>query len=1072
MVKRLGRFFLFLLLLAPFLGRGQTQSAIFDQLSVEDGLSQSDVLCLFKDQDGFMWFGTGDSLNRYDGKSFTYYKNNPFDPATLSHNRVLSLHEDRKGRFWAGTLNGLNRIDRVTGTVTRVPEVVPEDKNVLLFAINHILEDKKGNLWLGTNAGLVRLVFTRPEEKNSPYKVIRYVSDPENKNSLSHPNVNRILEDKEGRLWVGTTRGLNLVEVKKGQAPPAQQQVSFRHEGNDSSPLFREAVGNVSSLAEDHAGHLWVGTVTNGLYRLDVKNQKVTHVKSQPDFPGGLASDEILSLLCDRRGNLWVGTHNHGLQISQLPVQEGPIRFDHYRENLHKAQTLRSSGIIALFEGSNTNEDLVWIGTRGGGLCKYSRSKNSFTIWSHLLNATQTHASLSTFAITTDREQNVWIGTLNGLFRIDPNKKVTHFAHNPKDSQSLSNDMVLQLFTDQEGRVWVGTQHGLNRFQSRSNTFQRFIFQDYKKPLPENAILKIYQDHVGTFWLGTGYDLKKFDPATGATVSYSHDPEGKESLKTYYVTSILEDTARNLWVGTHFGLNKMDREKGTFTHFLHSPTDPTSLISDAIVSLLLDRKGQLWVGTDKGLSRMVRTKGLVSFENFTERNGLANGFVYGILEDELGMLWLSTNYGLSRFDPFHKTFKNYDVGDGLPHNEFNMGAFHQTEKGELFFGGNQGVVSFTPQQLERNRHVPSIRITRFSKMQKPVKLDSLLQADGEVVLTHKDYMFSFEFVALDFTNPRKNNYAYKLEGFNEEWVETGNQGFASFSNLSPGTYTLRVKGSNSDGIWNLDPVASVRLVIQPPFWRTYWFFGLTILLFVVATMLFNNYRVKAKVDRLLEMEKVKLAENERVRKLAAEDLHDEFGNRLTRISLLTELIKVKLNGHNGEVSPLLSKISENSNQLYHGTKDFIWSINPENDSFYEVAVRLKDFGDELFFNTSVHFECSGLSEELRSVRLPMGSSRHLILMFKEALNNTIKYAECQNVKLQFQKKSLLWSIKLSDDGKGFDRKTDKGGNGLLNMESRAKKVEGKVIITSAKGKGTTIEFLAAIPHSGGYIVNS
>jgi ligand-binding sensor domain-containing protein/signal transduction histidine kinase len=1070
MVRFLTLFFLVgLLPLVPALA--QARSAIFDHLSVEDGLSQSEVMCIYKDRDGFMWFGTGDGLNRYDGYTFTYFKNSPFDSASLSHNRVLSLHQDAKGNLWVGTLNGLNRIDRATRSVTRFPEVIPEDKNVLLCAINQIYEDKWGTIWLGTNAGLMRLVAETPERKTSRYQVKRYTHAPEEPNSISHNNVSAILEDKSGRIWVGTANGLNQLKIEKENLPPAQQKISWLNATNDSSPALGEITGMVTALEEDRGGNLWVGTYQNGLFRVEAGSQTVTQITHQPNTPGSLSSNEINSLLCDQRGVLWVGTFQHGLNISRLPAQVSPVSFDTFRDDLHERNSLQSGGITTLFEGRNTYEDVVWIGTRGSGISKYSRTKNSFTIWSNLMGSEQYHASLSTFAISTDREKNVWIGTLNGLFRIDPQQKVTHFTHAPGDSGSLSHNMVLHLFTDRQGRVWVGTRNGLNRFEPAKNSFQRYRFSNHNKALPENEILKMYQDREGTLWVGTGYDLKEFDPVSGKAVSYSHDPKNKASLKTYFITSIQEDTAGFLWVGTHFGLNKMDRQKGTFTHYQHSSSDPNSLISNAVLALMLDQKGQLWISTDKGLSRMRSEKNSGSFENFTEQNGLRNGFVYGTLEDRQGILWLSTNLGLSRFDPYNKSFKNYDVSDGLPHNEFNMGAFHESGSGELFFGGNRGVVSFHPERLERNRNVPTIRITHFSKMQKPVQLDSLLQAQGQVVLTHKDSGFSFEFVALDYTNPIKNRYAYKLEGFNDNWVETGNRRYASFSNLSPGEYTFRVKGSNSDGIWNVDPQASVQLVIKPPFWRTLWFYGLAVLGFGLVTMLYNNFRIRRRVERLLELEKVKLAENERVRKLAAEDLHDEFGNRLTRISLLTELIKVKLNGHYGEVSPLLSKISENSNQLYHGTKDFIWSINPDNDSFYEVAVRLKDFGDELFYNTPIHFQATGLTEDLRSVRLPMGTSRHLILLFKEAMNNIIKYAECQNVQLQFQKKALLWCIKLTDDGKGFDKTIDRGGNGLGNMESRAKKVGGKVIITSGKGKGTTIEFMAAIPNSGGYIVN-
>jgi signal transduction histidine kinase len=369
-----------------------------------------------------------------------------------------------------------------------------------------------------------------------------------------------------------------------------------------------------------------------------------------------------------------------------------------------------------------------------------------------------------------------------------------------------------------------------------------------------------------------------------------------------------------------------------------------------------------------------------------------------------------------------------------------------------------GVVSFDPDSIEDNMHIPSVQITSFKKFEKPLNIDSLMASEGEIRLSYKENFFSFDFVALDYTNPIKNQYAFKLDNFHDEWIYVGNRRFASFTNLSPGEYTFRVKGSNSDGIWNEQQQAQVKIIITPPFWRTYWFYIITLATLVICAKLFYDYRVKRKVYRLMEMEKVKLAENERVRKLAAQDLHDEFGNRLTRISLLTELIKARLNGHGTEVSDLLSKISDNSNQLYQGTKDFIWSINPEHDSLYEVAVRLKDFGDDLFDKTAVSFQATGINDQLKPVILPMGDSRHLILLFKEAMSNILKHARCIAVALNFAINQDYITICLTDNGKGFEKEKEKGGNGLMNMNSRAKKLNGKLQIQSARDEGTRIIF--------------
>jgi signal transduction histidine kinase len=452
------------------------------------------------------------------------------------------------------------------------------------------------------------------------------------------------------------------------------------------------------------------------------------------------------------------------------------------------------------------------------------------------------------------------------------------------------------------------------------------------------------------------------------------------------------------------------------------------------------------------------------FVHYTEKNGLSNNFIYGATEDAQGFIWMSTNLGLSRLDPKTGKVKNYDAGDGLPSNEFNEGAFHRSADGELFFGGNSGVVSFRPVSMGRNQHLPGVAVSSFKIFERPLNVDSLTAAAGEIRLRYWENFFSFEFVALDYTNPRKNQYAYQLEGVNADWVYSGNRHYANFTNVPPGMYTFRVKGSNSDGVWNENAIAAIRLTIQPPFWKTWWFYiSVAVLLAGVASLL-HEYRVKANVTRLMELERVKLAENERVRKLAAEDLHDEFGNRLTRISLLTDLIKARLNGHGAEVEDLLNKIRDNSSQLYQGTKDFIWSLNPQNDSVFEVAIRLKDFGDDIFDKTPVVFLTEGITDELRTAMLPMGQSRHLILLFKEAMSNVLKHSEAERVSLHFHLNAGQLKICLTDNGLGFGTEREGAGNGLMNMQSRSRKLSGNLSVSSQAGGGTVVSLTLPVKY--------
>lgn len=1033
----------------------QYNTANFDHISVEDGLSQSEVYTILKDKQGFMWFGTVDGLNKYNGYTFIHYKHDPYDSTSLSNNQIHHLYEDKACNLWVATLDGLNKFDKNTNTFIRFPQLSADDKDTGIFPVFSIYEDQWQSIWLGTVEGLKRMVFDK--EKNN-YQIYSYKTDSTNAHSISSNRVFTIFEDQEGKVWLGTAKGINQVNILNPEKNPHLQKISFTHAGNSSLPMFKLSDNVVTAITEDRFANLWVGT-TRGLNKIDKSSSEIVHFYHDPANPIGLSDNVIKSLMVDQKGELWIGTQSNGICKITMQDKHTVASVIHIKDDFFATKGLKSNMIFSLYESKDAFEDVVWIGTRGAGVHKYSRAKNKFVLWNRFTSQEKSFATNSTFAIHTDSQNNLWIGTQKGLVRI--NRKTNQYkkyTYDPKNSTSLSDDMVERIYEDKQGTLWIGTHFGLNKFEPEKETFTRIHFNDHQKKYLENEIMYLYEDSQENFWIGTGFDLKKYNRATGKVVSYWED----NGLEGYFITSILEDKHNNLWVGSLSGLNKFDRDTQTFKHYLHQENNAYSISSNMVWSILEDKQGSLWFCTDQGINKLEVKNGEERFIYFSEKSGLSNNYVYGALLDNKGRIWMSTNLGISRFDPVSKIFKNYDVTDGLPNNEFNSGAYHKSEKGELFFGGNSGVVSFDPDSIADNQHVPRIQLTSFKVFEKSINLDSLLAIQGEIRLDYKENFFSFDFVALDYTNPRKNQYAFKLDNFQDEWMYAGNRRYASFTNLSPGEYTFRVKGSNSDGIWNDRQEAVVKLIINPPFWRTYWFYIATFVVMAASLKLLYDYRVKNKVHHLMEIEKAKLAENERVRKLAAQDLHDEFGNRLTRISLITELIKARLNGHGAEVEHLLTKIRDNSNQLYQGTKDFIWSINPENDSLYEVAIRLKDFGDDLFDKTPACFEVMGIVEELRPVMLPMGDSRHLILLFKEGMSNILKHANARKVRLQFGVSHNNISVSLSDDGRGFEKEKEKGGNGIMNMQSRAKKLQGHLQIESHEGAGTSITFVLLI----------
>lgn len=1056
-MKRSTVFTLCWLLVAP--GFCQVSRVFLDQLSVDNGLSQSEVTAVLKDHRGYVWLGTQDGLNRYDGYGFSYYKNNPFDFSTLSNDQIASIFEDQTGTLWVGTGNGLNRFDARTGKFVRLRDSVAAARKYPVLRINALAADAQGHVWAGTNRGLRRVVPL----KSGDYRLVEYpVGQPGDARAQV---VTALLRDRRGTLWVGTANGLYVVRVQNPGAPSERQRISVENAVDPSQPVFWLPNLTVRSLAEDRFGTLWVGT-ERGLARVDPRTRQIITPLEVAERLGGTF---VSSLLIDRTQTLWVGTWQEGIARFRIQDKTSAPFLDAIHEDLRAKKGLKSHGVNVIHEGPDPAEDLVWLGTLNAGAQLYSRAKNSFRPWNPAADQAQaSSASGLVFAVGTDRYGALWLGSHEGLLRVDRRTGVTRrFRHEPGNPTSLPDDIVHAVLEDSAGTFWVGTAGGLGRFDRAHERFETINLGEPPSLLPgkpkSDRIFSLYEDRQHILWIGTASSLKRLDPRTGAVATYPVNASDT-GLHGYLVEAMQEDGRGNLWVGTGYGLNQFDPRTGRAKFFKNDPADPGSLIGDQILCILRDRQGQLWFCSNKGLSKLVYENDRATFRHYTEASGLPNGLVYGALEDRQGRFWLSTNLGLARFDPLEERFKNYDLSDGLMGNEFNMGAYHRARDGEFFFGGIGMVVSFDPARLVENRHLPRVVLTSFRKFDQPLAVDSLMAQGGEVRLGHDENFFTLEFAALDFTNPQKNRYAYRLEGLGGGWVDNGTRRYVSFSNLPPGEYVLHVKASNGSGLWNEAGTFRLPITIQPPFWRTWWFYALVLAVAGLSFWLSYNYRVRKRVRHLLELERVALQENERVRRLAAQDLHDEFGNTITRISMLTELIKARLNGHGEEIAPLLAKISDNSNRLYQGTKDFIWAINPEHDNFYEIAIRLKDFGDDIFDRTGVAFQAYGITDALRAATLPMGASRHLVFLFKEAMSNTLKHAQATQTGLRFAVHGRQIEVTWSDNGRGFQADKPGAGNGLQNIRSRATKIGGWVEIGSPPPGGTEVIFRMMVPE--------
>ncbi len=820
-----------------------------EQISLEQGLSQVTVNCILQDRQGFMWFGTQDGLNKYDGYQFTVYRHEPNDSTSLSYNLILSIFEDQDGYLWIGTEGGgLNRFNPNTESFIHYKNQIGDSLSLSNNSVYSILEDTRGNLWVGTYNGLNK--FDRNLKK-----IIRYQNQPNNPHSLSHNRISFILEDHNGNLWIGTEHGLNKFEQN------SESFISYLNNPDNSLSLSNN---NIKSILEDYRGNLWIGTFGGGLNKFNIKTETFTSYQNQVDNPNSLSNNFIMSIFEDSRNNLWIGTSGGG--INKLNP-ESEI-FINYQHKPNDPKSLGNNIVMPIFEDRGEN---LWIGTIGGGLNRFDPKTESFTCYKHQVNNPYSLNNNFVLSIFKDSNDDLWIGTADGLNKFNPLTKIfTLYQHYKDDPHSLSLNNVMSIIEDTDGSLWIGTYGGgLNKFDRKTETFICYKNQDGNpESLSNNFVLRLLKDSEGILWIGTKNGLNRFDEKTETFTHFWHQTDNLHSLSHNNVYSIFEDCSGILWFGTQDGLNKFDRKSETFTQYKNQVNNPHTISHNLVRSIYKDAEGNLWIGTDGGLNKLVPSDNEGSPPTFTcyrEKDGLSNDVIYGILEDDNGCLWLSTNKGISKFNPEINSFINYDVKDGLQSNEFNTGSCYKDGNGQMYFGGVNGFNVFHPDSIMNNTYVTPVVITDFLLFNKPVKvsrngnksdrfeLQKHINFIGEITLDYTDYIFAFEFSALNYRQSEKNQFAYKLEGFNKEWIKTDHlHRRATYTNLPHGEYVFRVIASNDDGYWN-EEGTSITLTILPPFWKTWWFRSL-IIAFIVGSA-FSWYKMRV---RNLERQKQKL----------------------------------------------------------------------------------------------------------------------------------------------------------------------------------------------------------------------
>ncbi len=785
----------------------------FEHIKPEKGLPSRTAQAILQDSQGFMWFGTFSGLFRWDGYRFKSYQHDPDNPNSLSADNIGTLFEDSNNIMWVGTKNGgLNRFDRSTGQFVQFRHNPNDPTSLSNNSVNVITEDKKGRLWIGTDGGLN--YFNQEESR-----FIRFHQGPAGPEGLNTIQVQDIKSDARGHLWLGT-KGNGLIKLDS----ETQHLDRFMHNPNNSNSLSHNIIW---TIAIDHEGIIWAGG-EDGLNRYDPIQNHFKHYKHDPNNPNSLINKDVSSIIFDGNGMLWIGSTGSGL-VHFDPKKEVFTRFQHEPDN---ASSFKGIWVHQIYVDKTGT---IWIATLSDGVKRLDRDATKFELYQHNPNDPNSLSKSNTWSVFEDSQEGIWIGTLGGgLNHFDPvTRRFQHFKNDPNDPYSLSYNEVYAITEDNNGDIWIGTRNGLNRFNRGSKRFTRYL-HDPENPdsLSVNWISSLFTDRKGRVWIGSfGGGLNRFNRSANNFRHYRHNPNDLYSLSDNLVLAIVDDQAGNLWLATYNGgLNYFNPETETFTKYRSDPKRSDTISSDQITHLYLDDADTLWLATAAGLDKMdLKSKAIV---HYRIKNGLRSNNIVSIAPDDKGHLWLGTHGGggLSRFNIEKETFKNFSREDGLQGDDFAPQGALRAANGKLYFTGGNGFNAFHPAQFLDNPLIPPVVLTDFLVFNKSVAvgekslLNKVINETNEIVLSHKESVFSFEFAALNFRTPEKNRYAYKLEGFDQDWnyVDSSRR-FANYTNLNPGIYTFQVKASNNDGLWN-ETGKKIKITIQPPWWNSWQFY--------------------------------------------------------------------------------------------------------------------------------------------------------------------------------------------------------------------------------------------------------
>jgi ligand-binding sensor domain-containing protein/signal transduction histidine kinase len=1019
----------------------------FAHLTNEDGLSPGALRQILQDDQGFLWFNTSGVLNRYDGNEFKSYRRDAGHPNNPAGSSVQYVLKDRAGFLWVSNNESLDRFDPATETSTRFA-IDHDGPHSLRGPIWHIHQDRAGILWLATATGLHRLDPATGEFRH-------YSHDPVDTGSLGSSAVRSTYEDREGRLWVSTLEGLDAFDRRTERVT---ERVRF------SLPYAREI-----NVLEDHSGVLWIiYSSGNGLASWAPDTRRLTFYSFKDREPPASQLSGVAGIYEDADGNLWLATHGSGL-VKIDPSRRSAVR---YRHSPLDPDGINNDLLDAVFED---REGTIWVGAGTGGLNHFKRKPLPFRRYRHEPDNPQSLMRTAVSSVYADSHDNVWVGNALGLTRIDGQSgKYSFFPKAGPAPANLSNTFVISIVEDHSGYLWFGTYGGgLNRYDPRTQRFAAFRHNPADPhSLSHDIVYSLMVDHHGTLWAGTDDGLNRCeDPVTGRFRSWKADHSGASSQE---VPAIVEDPNGMLWLVSqtlqrfdptterftaytfNFGAGKVDRQ---------SSASLVALATKTVNSFLsIDHSGVLWVATPNGLLRFDRDR--EQFISYGEREGLSAPSVLGILEDRNGNLWIGTDGGLSRFDPGAKTFTNYHDTDGLAGNAFEgFPAVSKSRRGQMFFGSKSGLTSFWPDQIVEKPFIPPVILTQFSLRNVPVSpapgsvLARSITSTPSLTLSHGQNLFSFEFAALSYVDPKRNQYRYMLEPLDHSWNPVDpHRRIATFTTLPAGHYTLRVQGSNNRGVWNEDGV-TLRLEVLPPWWGTTWFRtacagGLLALLW--ASYGLRVRQLQYQFDMTLE---ARVGERTRI----ARELHDTLLQSFHGLLLRFQTVSHLLPESPSEAKQRLdTAIAQAAIAITQG-RDAVQGLRSSTTEKNNLALALSALGTELAANESsslrpaFHVGVEGETRELHPI-----VRDEIYKIAAEALRNASSHAHAGRIEIDLRYDDEQFRMRVRDDGKGIDatvltNQSAEGHYGLPGMRERAALIGGELAVWSKEGAGTEVE---------------